>query len=68
MIPVRQCEDYLLIKLVFVGELGIVDNDGSTKTIRILTVIVRMIPVCARLINLRKNQKELATCIRLFYF
>lgn len=52
MIPVRQRDDNLLINLVGVWEVGIGDDKGSAKTVRILTLIMGMIPIRSRLVNL----------------
>ncbi len=54
VIPVGQSQYPLLIILPFVRRFGIIDNQRSTKTIRVLGNLVRVIPVCTRLIDLRR--------------
>lgn len=51
MVPVRDREDELLI--IFVWEVWIADDEGGSKTIWVLSLVVRMIPVTPRLGNLR---------------
>ena len=52
MIPVRQCKDDLLIVFALVGRVWVMNNERSTETVRVLAGIMRVIPVCPRLIDL----------------
>lgn len=53
MVPIREGKNPFFVIVSFEGRLGIVDDKCSTETIRILATLVRMVPVCARLVNLR---------------
>ena len=55
VVPVGKGEDDFLIHLLFVGELGIMDNDGTAKTIGVLAIVVRVVPVCSGLVDLEKR-------------
>lgn len=52
MVPVREGQDKLMVNFLLVRELGVVDDEGTAKPIRVLRIVVRVIPVCARLVNL----------------
>ena len=51
MVPVRDRQDELLI--IFVWEVWIADDEGGSKTIWVLSLVVGMIPVTSRLGDLR---------------
>ena len=53
MIPVRDGEDELLI--IFVREIRIVDDEGCSETIGVLSFVVGMIPISTSLIDLRMS-------------
>ena len=53
MIPIRDCENYLLVILALVRGVGVVDDQNPAKPIRILPRIMRVIPVCPGLVNLQ---------------
>ena len=46
MVPVRKCQDELLVIVMPIRRLRIVDDERPSKAIRILALIMRMIPVC----------------------
>lgn len=60
MVPVREGQDKFMVNLLSVRELGVVDDEGTAKTIRILRIVVRVVPVCAGLVNLLISVKMLS--------
>ncbi len=42
-----------MVNFLAVRELGVVNDEGTAKTIRILRIVMRVVPVCARLVNLQ---------------
>ena len=52
VVPVRQGEDDLVVSLVLVGEVRVMDDERTTKTVGVLAVVVRMIPVRPGLVDL----------------
>ena len=52
VVPIREREHNLFIILILVRSIWVADDQGSTKTIRILPGCVRVIPICAGLFNL----------------
>lgn len=41
-----------MVNFLAVRELGVVNDERTAKTIRILRIVVRVVPVCAGLVNL----------------
>ena len=56
MVPVGEREDYLFVVKVFVWGVWVVDDEGTAKTIGILSSRVTVIPICARLVDLKNSQ------------
>lgn len=52
MVPVRHCQNKFFIIIIFVREVGVMNDKWSSETIWVLTLSVRMIPVGTGLINL----------------
>jgi hypothetical protein len=41
-----------MIDLLLVREFGVMNNDRAAETIGILGVVMRVVPICARLVDL----------------
>lgn len=54
MIPVGEGEDELLVIVILVGELLVMDNEGSAQAVGVLSAGVRVVPVGSGLVNLWK--------------
>lgn len=52
MIPIRKRKDNLFIVLILVGEIFIVNDEGSTQTVRVLSSSVTVIPIGTWLLDL----------------
>jgi hypothetical protein len=52
MIPVGEGEDELLVIVILVGELLVMDNEGSAQAVGVLSAGVRVVPVGSGLVNL----------------
>ena len=61
MVPVGKSEDNFLVNLLLVGELRIMNDDRATQTVWVLAIIVRVVPVCAGLVDLQMS--EMCQCI-----
>lgn len=64
MIMVRQSQHQLLIEEVSVRILWIVDDERSSETIRILSIDMRVVPVCPSLGDLGGGQLCVRSSIR----
>jgi hypothetical protein len=41
-----------MIDFLFIRKLGVMNNEGTAETIRILGIVMRVVPICARLVDL----------------
>jgi len=52
IVPVGDRQDDLFVSLILVWRFRVMDNEGCSKTIWVLSLVVRMVPVGPRLSNL----------------
>ena len=53
VIPIRDCEYNLLLVLSLVRGVWVGDDERPTEAVGVLSRLVRMVPVCAGLVDLR---------------
>ncbi len=59
MVPVREGDDEFVVIATLIWTIRIVDNHRATEPIRVLAIVMRVIPVGARLIELVEVSLEL---------
>ena len=52
VVPIREREHNLLIVEIFVRIFWVIHYESSTEAVRVLSSDMRMVPVCARLVDL----------------
>lgn len=55
VVPIRKCKYELLVILILVRVVRVMNDQWATETIGILASDMRVIPVCARLVDLQRE-------------